>query len=108
MNPKIWGRGGWYLIFVIIYYFNNILNNCNDVEIYNNNFERLKFIINVIISNLPCKNCQEHCKKNIIDNNIMSTSDPNIFLHFFIELYNAFHINSKIDRNNITLIKIFD
>lgn len=104
MNPKIWGSGGWYLIFVIIYYYNNILNNC-DILAYTNIFEELKSLIYDIISNLPCKMCSAHCISNMATNNIMSTTDPNIFLHFFIELYNGFHINSKINRHTISIIR---
>jgi hypothetical protein len=105
MNPKIWGRGGWCYLFTIIYYYINILNNCNS-QIYYIKFEELKFLIYIYVSNLPCKLCVEHSIQNINKNNIMSTNDPNIVLHMFIQLYNEFHPNNKIDRNKISLIKL--
>lgn len=99
MDPKLWGAGAWLIIFELIYLFINKVNN--DQSIYMYEIEKLKKTLYIICSTLPCPTCSEHARKNINDNSIMSQTNINIILHFFIELYNKFHSYNTIDRKKI-------
>lgn len=104
MDPKIWGRGAWAIIFCRIYYFLRIMNEEN----YEYEIEKLKKTLYLICSNLPCYTCSQHSKDNIYKNSIMSEMNINRILHFFIELYNIFHEKDPIDISKITLCETFN
>ena len=58
-NPKIWGKYYWYVIHTIA---NQYPNNPTD-----NDKRDIKFIINEILPIiLPCENCSNHFKLNLI------------------------------------------
>ncbi|CCU56368.1 sulfhydryl oxidase FAD-linked (Cop-E10R) [Mythimna separata entomopoxvirus 'L'] len=102
MLPKYWGRGAWVIIFTRIYYTISILNKNNYVK----NIEKLKLILYLICTNLPCYTCSNEAKKKNA-NNIMSEMNINRILHFFIEFYNEFHEN-KIDRTKIKTYETYN
>lgn len=116
MNPKIFGRGTWFFIFVMIYHFIHLmyqeidkyfLDKDKDTltlsdddyikNIENKYLEKLKHKLSLIISSLPCNECKMHTNKAMITNNIYNTDSIYTILHFFIELRNQFYTN-KIDR----------
>ncbi|AAG02820.1 sulfhydryl oxidase [Betaentomopoxvirus amoorei] len=103
MLPKYWGRGAWVVIFTRIYYTISTLNKEN----YIHNVEKLKLILYLICSTLPCETCAAEAKKKIQKNNIMSELNINRILHFYIEFYNIFH-NNKIDRKKIKTYDTFN
>ncbi|CCU55729.1 sulfhydryl oxidase FAD-linked (Cop-E10R) [Choristoneura biennis entomopoxvirus] len=103
MLPSYWGRGAWIIIFTRIYYTILISNKNNYIE----NIEKLKLILYLICTTLPCETCAIESKKKIQNNNIMSEMDINRILHFFIEFYNIFHEN-KIDRSKIKTYDTFN
>ena len=78
MDPKLWGRGVWYLIFSALY---------ND-DLFDNFTCIIKFIA-IICDNLPCEDCKNHIRTHLDKNNIFSTSDINTLRRFFIEVHNA-------------------
>jgi deoxycytidylate deaminase len=103
MEPKLWGRGAWLIIFARIYYFIKIMNEIN----YDYEIEKLKKTLLIICTHLPCHTCSYHSLNHITNNSIMSEKNINRILHFFIELYNSFHEDSIIDRLKIKTYKAY-
>ncbi|CCU55424.1 sulfhydryl oxidase FAD-linked (Cop-E10R) [Adoxophyes honmai entomopoxvirus 'L'] len=103
MLPELWGRGAWNIIFTRIYYTILTSNEKNYIQ----NIEKLKLILYLICSTLPCETCAAEAKKKIQINNIMSEMDINRILHFFIVFYNIFHSN-KIDIKKIKEYNTFN
>jgi hypothetical protein len=116
MDPKVFGRGTWFFIFVLIYHFIHLTYKEIDnffkskevkkysepdeyyIKIIENKYlELLKKKISIIISSLPCNECKQHSNHAIIENNIYNATSIYVILHFFIELRNNFY-NNKIDR----------
>jgi len=83
MDPKLWGRGGWILIFVILHRYMNDLDKC-------------KQSLNLICNMLPCEKCKSHTLHAMTINNILSSNDWLYIKHFFIALYNSHHENKII------------
>lgn len=116
MDPKIFGRGTWFFIFVLIYHFIHLTHREFDKyfknkeinthvkpdhiyikNIENKYLELLKHKLSIIISSLPCNECKQHSNDSMIENNIYNSDSIYVILHFFIELRNKFYRN-KIDR----------
>lgn len=86
MLPKYFGKGTWIFIFYLIY-------KINDIEI-------LKKLLFYYCTSLPCIDCSNHARNNILQNNILETQDVNVVLHFFMDFFNQFYVNNKINRND--------
>lgn len=76
MNPKLWGDGWWYLIFLILYNPDSF-----------GGLERVKLYIDTITRVLPCKVCQEHCRLRMERNSIISTGDINALRDLFVLIH---------------------
>lgn len=119
MDPKIFGRGTWFFIFVMIYHFIHLtyqdidqyfINKDKRKFIYTDKYyiskienkylEKLKHKLSILISALPCNECKLHTNEAMIENNIYNADSIYIILHFFIELRNQFYTN-KIDRMSL-------
>ena len=74
MNTKLWGRGFWYLIFLVLY-------NETDVE-------QAKAILHSICQLLPCEECRSHIFENVKANNIWESNDIEYIRRFFIAVHN--------------------
>lgn len=90
MKPEYWGNGTWFLIFITVF------------RLYNS-LEKLKRVVYVICSSLPCKECRSHALENLELNNIMSSEHSYRILIFFIHLRNAFQ---KYQSRTNTIIPI--
>lgn len=120
MDPKIFGRGTWFFIFVMIYHFIHLIyqdidqyfidqdkrkiihtdkNYIKNIE--NKYLEILKQKLSLLISALPCNECKHHTNDAMIENNIYNADSIYTILHFFIELRNQFYPNNKIDRKTL-------
>lgn len=77
MNPKLWGNGAWFCIFIIIF------------ELFNN-VEKMKRLLYLICKSLPCLKCKNNILQAIKDNNIMSENNSMNVLRFFIQLRNQY------------------
>jgi hypothetical protein len=79
MNPKLFGRTLWIIMFEYLYK-------------YNNDIERIKSFYWLISNVIPCNKCSNHFKKAIYEYNILSTNDWKHIRDFTISLYNTMHI----------------
>jgi len=108
MDPTVWGRGAWAIIFILIYKSIQKINSVDDREEYTYELENLKKKLYIICSTLPCDTCSKNALTHIKNNSIMACIDINIILHFFAELYNSFpsHELNKINRHTLTTVDI--
>ena len=90
MDPKLWGKGFWMLIWCILYDEDKFPDLCE-----------VKKYLDVICRNLPCVMCKEHITINIRDYDIMSSVDREEIKEFFIAVYerSSGHVINDIKLN---------
>lgn len=86
MDTKLWGRGFWLLIWIILY----------DEDLFPDLTEVKKFL-DMITRNLPCDMCKTHIAEKLATHNIMSTTSRSELREFFIYVYSSTNTsNNKI------------
>jgi hypothetical protein len=83
MNPKLFGRSLWIIIFEYLYK-------------HKDNIEKIKKFYWIISEIIPCHKCSHHFKSVIITNNVTSSNDWDYIKNFTIWLYNTTHKNKII------------
>jgi hypothetical protein len=78
MNPRIWGRGLWLVVFCIIYK-------------HKSDLEYVKRAVYTLCTNLPCRTCNRHYSEHVEKSGILNCETIDEFLQFHIKLYNDHH-----------------
>lgn len=86
MNPKLWGNGAWFSIFIIIF------------ELFDD-IEKMKRLLYLICKSLPCLKCRNNILEAIKNNNIMSETNSMNIVRFFIQLRNKYQTQLIIPEN---------
>ena len=78
MDPKLWGKGFWMLIWCILY----------DEDRFPNLYD-VKRYLDTICRNLPCDLCRDHIQEKITEYNIMSSNSRDDIREFFMFVYST-------------------
>lgn len=85
MDTKLWGRGFWLVIWIILF-DERTFPDLTEVKEY----------LDLINRNLPCDECKQHIAKSSQEANIMSASNRNQIRKFYADIYNKTNTSGKV------------